>query len=170
MDKETTYPVRYRETLSNKVLFYTGIILLACIGLVMLFTIVTVFIQGEYKGGNPDYQGKGDLGGLIFGFVCCSGVPFAGSAFLWITLKKRKRQMETARSEWIHYHIINYTKMNKGRVSVPDIILNLQISSEEAKNAADELVVKGVLEVMITPSGAVVYGLSGYDQEQAITL
>ncbi len=170
MEKDAYYPVRYQPAADNKALFYTGIIILACIGLVMLFTILTMIIQGEYKGGNPAYQGEVDLGGIIIGLVCCSGVPFAISAFLFFTLRKRKRQIENAKVEWIHFQIINYAKKNKGRLSIADIMINLQISSEEAKKSVEELVIKGILEVLITPSGVIVYGLSGYDQEQATSV
>jgi hypothetical protein len=167
---DQSYPVSFAEPKTDKGLIYSAIILLFCFAFVMFFIILSVLIRGDYQGGRADYQGTGNFAGLIGGFFCCTGLPLIGCATLWIILNKKKKKLKVDRDQWMMIHIIHFAKQNSGRISIPDIIVNLQVTAEDAKKVVDELVLKGVLQVMVTPSGALVYQLTGLDENQAMSI
>ncbi len=149
---------------------YTAITLLACFAAAMFFIILGVILKGDYQGGRPDYEGKGNIGGLIGGFFCCTGLPLAACIVLWVTFRKKKKQRMADRNQWMMFHSVQLAKQNHGRLSVPEMIINLQVSADDAKKTMDELVTKGLFEVMITPSGGLVYQLISFDQDKAVSV
>lgn len=168
--QEFKYPITFSGQKNNIFLMHTAIVVLICFAITFFFIILGIILKGDYQGGRPDYEGTGNLGGLIAGFFCCTGLPLAGCAALWITIRKKKNQQLEERRQWMMFHCVQLAKNNQNRLSVPEIIINLQVSADDAKKTMDELVTKGLFEIMITPSGALVYQLTGFDRDKAVSV
>lgn len=158
METPPSFPVAYKESAINKGAFYFAIIFFGLMALFMISVLIEMFF---------DEQKTRDIGFFVFGFLVCAGIPMAISLFFALLLRKQLRVRQEQRQLWVDNQLIRLCQYLQTPISVPDIMLNLTLNAEEAKTAADRLQQKGVLEIQITPSGAIVYRLSGFDKQKA---
>lgn len=150
----------------NSVLWWIGIILLTGFALTMISVIAVAYLNGEYQGGNPDYKGTGSLGGLVFGFLCCGGIPITVVFVLFLLMKRQKKAAVLKKENYYEHQIFYLARSHSGQITITEIVMELSISAEEAKKIMDRLVVKGFCELRIAESGTMVYRFQDFSGDK----
>ncbi len=149
----------------NSALWWIGIILLVGCALTMISIIAVAYLKGEYQGGNPDYKGTGNLGGLVFGLFCCGGIPMTAAFVLFFMMKRQKKAAILQKENFYEHQIFYLARSRNGRITITEIVMELSISAEEAKKIMDQLVVKGFCELRLAESGTLVYHFQDFSDD-----
>lgn len=132
------------------------------------FIIMTAadFITGEYVGGSPGTTDDTKLSTLIGLFGCCGLLPLSMAGVLFFIVKKKKAAFRVEMNIWFESRILKQAVSSAGRLTAAEAAMANAISINQAKTLLDELVVRGVAEMLISESGTIVYKIHGIGEDK----
>lgn len=89
--------------------------------------------------------------------------PIIGGIFLWKAGSKKRRKYSTHKQETI---LLKIAQQKNGMLSVADVAIALEMTTEDAKHLIDKLYYKGVFELQITDNGATLYKLVNFSSDE----
>ena len=74
-------------------------------------------------------------------------------------MKKRKalKEQQTALQRAREKQILRLAQQKGGRISIPEIVVDTSMSTEEAEEFMQDLTAKGYVDMQVTDSGVIVY-------------
>ena len=146
----------------------------ALIALVSAFFVAAALVESATGG-----DGKTSPG-VYAGLTVFFGGTFIGGAYLvWYMLQKRPRAAGTDEpvaeapaqpSEADHErHVLRFAEKEHGRVTIPEVAANCDMTIAEAKATLDRLVTLQAATLQVTQSGILVYVFPGFlsDEDKA---
>ena len=96
------------------------------------------------------------VGAIVFGIA-----PIAGGGLMIRSRVKAKRQALRAkeRDAYVRHEkeIIRLAQSHEGRISIPEIVAETSLSTDEADAVMREMTTKGYVDMQVTDSGVIVY-------------
>lgn len=97
-----------------------------------------------------------DVGSYILALFLLGLLPLAiGIFFLHRANKKEKKHKE----DELEVILVRLAHQKKGELSVHDVVVQLHVPTEKARNMLDSLHIKGVFDMDITEEGSIKYRL-----------
>ncbi|GAB4342028.1 MAG: hypothetical protein OHK0038_21810 [Flammeovirgaceae bacterium] len=127
------------------------------IGWGIFWTLIAIFGLFSVKNNKQDDLITGLAVLLLFGLFP-AGI---GYFFLSRQTKRRKEKLDAD----IEINLVRLAKQKNGRLLVPDVVSSLGVTTNVARKMLEDLNLKGVFEVEVTPDGVIEYRLSGYSDK-----
>lgn len=120
------------------------------IGLFMLLGLVS-----------GDALQEGSLASNLVMAILFTLAPIVGGGFMIRShfMKKRKalKEQQTALQRAREKQILRLAQQKGGRISIPEIVVDTSMSTEEAEEFMQDLTAKGYVDMQVTDSGVIVY-------------
>lgn len=99
---------------------------------------------------------------LVTGLTLLVAVGIPGAAGIYLLSGRVRRvasaeRLEVLRAQTIEAEVLRLATESQGRLAAVEVVRDLGISPEEADDALEALMRRGIADVEITPSGGIVY-------------
>jgi hypothetical protein len=149
------------------VLWWMALILSALFGLFFFVAMATDILSGQYVGGSPDYKGDHSLGINITMGIVCGLFPLGLAGLIIYNLFRKKRKYDDELALWLETCILRFSARQNGRITAQETAMELSVSVMKAKEALEQLVTKGMAEVLVSDAGDVIYQIRGIGQDKS---
>lgn len=167
----------------SPVLLWVAAVFLLIYGSFFFIAFLGDLISGNYEGGKEDRKqtelvlkdstgtqkkAKDTSLGVILamGFVC-GIIPLGLSGLCIVSIQRKKRRYGELMSTWLETSILKYASARDGRMTTQDVAVEFQIGFTDAKKHLDQLVIKGVAEILVSESGEMIYAVHGFGEDKS---
>ncbi len=167
----------------SSALLWVAAVFLLIYGSFFFIAFLGDLIGGNYEGGKADRLQKEmilkDSTGtqkkaedtslgiiLAMGFVC-GIIPLGLSGLCIVSIQRRKKRYGEMMSTWLETSVLKYASTRDGRMTTQDVAMEFQIGFTEAKKHLDQLVIKGVAEILVSESGEMIYAVHGFGEDKS---
>jgi hypothetical protein len=120
----------------------------------VFWTLIAIFGLFFSENDKKDDIGSGLMVLFVFGLF-----PAGVGYFFLFRQNKRLKELKDTN---IEVSLVRLANQKKGKLLVPDVVASLGVTTNVARQMLDELNLKGVFEIEVTPDGVIEYRLHGY--------